>query len=622
MMKAVIYARVSGDDSKMATSSIEAQLSDGRKYAAEKGYNLVGEFAETPDRQTSGADWLPEIDKVVKLAQSGGYDVLIVHKVDRLARNRFKQMSIENNLEYVGVRVEYVNGQYADTPEGRLLKGMVSEFAEFEREIITERTKRGKYRSAMAGNVSVGGSRAPYGYDGAKVDGRRQLVINDEAAAVVRVIFDLYGNQGCTLYQVKEYLDERGIDKPGKGNNHKGQRKKNNRRGIDPGWSVGTLRVMLSNETYIGRWYYRKTKRVKVGDGKYKQIPRPKSEWLLVEVPAIIDDELFNKVQALRERNKRQKGKQRKHFYLLGGMITCGHCGVNVSGVTKVDKGRCYGYYKCNARHLPKKFGYRCDLPQFRVDDVDSAVWEWIRSILLNPEELRRALEGYRARQADSNSPLESMFEANQAKLDELENEKDRLIKAYSAGVLSLDEIAKQKTDLDKQIATLTGAIASLHAELKEKTFTAEEMETIESLAAQYREEVELADSDPRAKRDILQLLSVEVVLSVKDGKKWADVSCKLGEKSYAVNSNSSGSYGFAWPQNGSSRLDRPYTAPSQTARRTCSKPRYRAPFPLAQHRAKPPLSLQLASRNPNDGCKRDPHNLFPGGAASGRWPA
>ena len=377
-MKAVIYARVSGDDTKTATSSIDAQLADGRKYAADKGYSVVGEFAEAPDKKTSGADWLPEIDNLIKLAQAGGYDVLIVHKVDRLARNRFKHMSIENSLNYAGVRVEYVNGQYADSPEGRLLKGMVSEFAEYEREKITERLKSGKNRKVAAGNVVAGKIRAPYGYDATTVDGLKQLATNEYEAVIVRTIFDLYGNKGYTLYQLKEYLDDHRIEKPGKKGNYTGQKTNTNREAI-PGWSVGTISMILNSETYVGRWYYRKTKRTKVGEGKYKQVKRPRSEWLMVEVPAIVSEDLFNKVQTRRDRNKRQKRKHKKHLYILGGMITCGHCGLNVSGVTKVQNENSWGYYKCNARHLPKKFGFRCELPQFRVADVDSTVWEWIR---------------------------------------------------------------------------------------------------------------------------------------------------------------------------------------------------------------------------------------------------
>ena len=154
---------------------------------------------------------------------------------------------------------------------------------------------------------------------------------------------------------------------------------------------------------------------------------------------------------------------------------------------------------------------------------------------MLNSDKLRSALEGYKAQQEDDSSPLLNMLEANEAKLAELEAEKERLIKAYSAGVLTLDEIAKQKTDLDKQITALNGAIGSIHGEIQEKTFTAEEMETIEALAAQYREEVADVEDDPQAKRDIMQLLDVQIVLTVEDGDKWADVSCKLGKKYCAV---------------------------------------------------------------------------------------
>jgi DNA invertase Pin-like site-specific DNA recombinase len=131
--RAILYARVSGDDSKYTTSGIESQLKDCQKYANEKGYKIVGEFNEDADKKTSGAVWLPELQSVLTLAEQSFFDVFIVREVDRLARNRFKQMSVENKLESLGARVEYAIGRYEDTAEGRLLKGLMSEFAEFER---------------------------------------------------------------------------------------------------------------------------------------------------------------------------------------------------------------------------------------------------------------------------------------------------------------------------------------------------------------------------------------------------------------------------------------------------------------------------------------------------------
>ena len=72
--RAILYARVSNDDRKNATSSIDGQLSDGRKYASEQDYNVVAEFFEEPNKQTSGADWLPGIEEILKLARQQTFD--------------------------------------------------------------------------------------------------------------------------------------------------------------------------------------------------------------------------------------------------------------------------------------------------------------------------------------------------------------------------------------------------------------------------------------------------------------------------------------------------------------------------------------------------------------------
>lgn len=148
--RAVLYARVSGDDRKYATSGIDSQLADCRKYAENKGYQVISEHCETRDKQTSGAAWLPELDNIIKLAKQGHFNVLIVREIDRLARNRFKQLSTEIRLQSSGVSIEYVIGQFEDSAEGRLLKGLMSEFAEYEREKIRERTIRGIERSVRA----------------------------------------------------------------------------------------------------------------------------------------------------------------------------------------------------------------------------------------------------------------------------------------------------------------------------------------------------------------------------------------------------------------------------------------------------------------------------------------
>jgi site-specific DNA recombinase len=522
--RAVLYARVSNDDRKNATSSIESQLSDGRKYCKEKNYNIVAEFFEEPNKQTSGADWLPGIEEVLRLAKKQIFDVFICREIDRLARNRFKQLSIENTLSDYGVRVEYFKGQYENTPEGNLLKGMMGEFAEYERNKTRERTMRGKIRSVEAGNVTIGGSRPPYGYDLVKKNGRRVLVINEQEAAIVVLIFDMYVNQHFTLYTIADYLDRHYIPKPGRGV----KRKK-----VATVWSPSTVRDILSNEVYVGRWYYRKYERVKnPKTGKRsRDIMRPKSEWLMVEVPAIVNEEFFEAAQNRRETNKREKGKTKKHPYLLSGMGRCGHCGHGVTGATKTDKTGQWSYYICCARHHPKRYAYRCDdSTSFRRDIVEDVVWKWVKSILLDEDYLDQCLERYEQEYEDSKRPVLDMIKANRARLISLEQEKDRLIKGYRTGILALDEIAEQKTDIDRQITNIKKAITEIEGDLGPERLTSEDKDKIKGIAAKIRKGANLADERWDIKRELFETLHVQVSFIYQEGKRWADVSCVLDD--------------------------------------------------------------------------------------------
>jgi site-specific DNA recombinase len=556
--RAILYARVSGDDRKYATSGIESQLADCRRYAAERGYQVVNEVYETPDKVTSGADWLPELDRVLKLAQGGTFDVLVVREIDRLARNRFKQMSVEIQLEAYGARVEYVIGQFEESAEGRLLKGLMSEFAEYEREKIKERTTRGALRSVTAGNVTIGGSYAPYGYDLATVNGRRVLVVNETEAATVRLIFDLYANQGYSLYGVRDYLDAHHVPKPAKGNNHKARSKPSSAM-----WSIGTLNGILDNECYVGRWHYRKTKQVKdLTTGKHKSIARPREEWLLVNVPAIVPVADFEAAQAQRTENKRIKGHYRKYDYLLGGMLKCGHCGNSVSGMTKVHKGIGYGYYKCNAHHLPKKYGFKCDNAQYKVKAVDLAVWEYVKAVYTSPDMLNEALANYQAQQADAQRPQLDMIEATAARLADAEHEKARLVKAYASGVLTLDEIATTKTELDRRLNDLTQALAMLRAELPAAVLTTEDIDRIKSDAAELRQGMELSDNNPTIQRRILERLLVECRLVCVEGKRYVDVDSILGPARLPADYTTTGCSDSASTQSASSRGCRRCTVP------------------------------------------------------------
>lgn len=528
MKRAVLYARVSGDDRNNATSSIEGQLADCRAYAVERGYTMVGEYFEEPNKQTSGADWLPELDRILQLAPGKGFDVLVCRDVSRLARNRFKQLSTEIALQSYGVTVEYAVGRYEDSPEGRSLKGLVSEFAEYERERIRTLTHNGRLRSVAAGNVLVG-HRPPYGYRVESVDGKRTLVISEQEASIVRTIFDLYVNNLYSLQRICDYLDSYEVPRP---------------TGRSGAWSVGTVRNILINEAYTGKWRYRKTKRVT----KTRTQARPPEEWLEAAIPAVVSEELFAAVQLRREANKREQGRQRRRDYALAGMLTCAHCGKAVVGIARQER----RFYVCGARRdSVKRYGFRCNSGWTPAQDLEAAVWGWIRSLLLEPEKLRQAIEDYQTQQQEQIQPLLAMLESNQMRLNELEKEKARLIGACAKGVLSLDELAVQKTGLDKAIADLGQAIAMLRAEAEPNLPSAERIETIEAVAAELRDTLHQADNDLKKQREIYQLLTVQVTVRHENEQRWVTASCDLGNArlslEYTTTAGMNGSLRRSW---------------------------------------------------------------------------
>src|ERR1044071_9056876 len=102
-----------------------------------------------------------KLGQILDLARTRAFDVLVVHEIDRLSRNLAKQLVVEEELSRSGIRIEYVLGEYANTPEGNLMKHVRAVVAEYEREKIKERIERGKRLKVKAGSVMTNGTSRP-----------------------------------------------------------------------------------------------------------------------------------------------------------------------------------------------------------------------------------------------------------------------------------------------------------------------------------------------------------------------------------------------------------------------------------------------------------------------------
>lgn len=204
--KAVIYARVSGDDRPEEGRNLIGQLELCSRYAASKDYEIIAQLAED-ERGVSGADFdAPQLKRAIQMARQGKFDVLIVRQIDRLARNLAKQLTAESELTQAGVKIEYVLQNFADDRFGRFNKNIFASIAELEREEITARTNRGKRNKVKTGHV-VTAQNAPYGYKQVTIDdGKQMLEIEPDEAKVIALIFDWYINRGWSYRRIAAEL--------------------------------------------------------------------------------------------------------------------------------------------------------------------------------------------------------------------------------------------------------------------------------------------------------------------------------------------------------------------------------------------------------------------------------
>jgi site-specific DNA recombinase len=235
---------------------------------------------------------------------------------DRIAREVALQLIIVDELRRHGKRI-IINGRdYEENPENKLSLTMFGAFAEFERAKIMERSKRGKLHRLRSGQV-LGQGMSPYGYDYVSRTSTSfaSLLINEREAAVVRQIFEAFAG-GAAICGIARSLEAQGVTT------------RNGRRL----WDATHLKNILQRHTYAGTRYYNTVTTVtepsRNGSGKKRTtyVPKDKSEWIGVKVPAIVSPELFEKVQE-RLRQNRQRYVRPPVQHLLGNMLRCGECG-------------------------------------------------------------------------------------------------------------------------------------------------------------------------------------------------------------------------------------------------------------------------------------------------------
>lgn len=406
-MKAVIYARYSSDSQR--EESIEGQLRECTEYAERNGITILRSYidralsARTADR--------PEFQNMIKDSEQKLFDVVLIWKLDRFSRDRYDSAHYKRILKKNGVKVVSVKENISDGPEGIILESMLEGYAEYYSAELSEKIQRGQKENAL--KCKNNGGNTPLGYV-VGTDG--VLAVDPLTAPLVMEIFTLY-DSGESISEITASLNGRGLKtKKGKA------------------FKIGGVSLILKNRKYIGEY-------------QYGSVIIPKG------IPAIIDDDLFDRVQRRMAFNKKAPAKAKAtEEYLLTTKLFCGTCERLMAGEsgTSSTKGVKHYYYKCGG--AKRKLG--CKRKAVRKHWIERAAVLVTVQRVLQDDEISRIAEAIVALPEKEDTSLPAMRQ----QLTECEKAIDNMLNVIQMGVLTastkerLEKLEMQREELKLSI--------------------------------------------------------------------------------------------------------------------------------------------------------------------------
>ena len=495
MMRAGIYARVS-TEAQEARGTIGSQLEALRARVTAEGDELAAEF--TDDGYSGARLDRPGLDRLRDAAEAGRIEVIWCLSPDRLARSFAYQMLILDELARLGVAVCFTDSPPIDSdPQARLLVQVQGVIAEYERAKFAERDRRGKLYRARAGEVLS--RKVPYGYRRVPRGPARpaHLIVHEAEAAVVRRIFaDFTG--GASIRGIAQALARDRVPSPeGKA-----------------AWPLATVGRLLRNEAYVGRLYWNRTATsFDPALGRYRQRRRPPEEWVVIPIPAIVDEETFEAAaRAARDNTAFSPRRTEPGTFLLRRLARCGRCGIKLACHRARREYGLARYYLC-PHHDPVRAGgedRRCTERRIRADELDAFVFGQVQALLTRPGLLAA---GEAVVVAQALVPDDELLSAQLARLDRraqaAQAERRRLADLYQAGVIDAAELARRAAELQSRRQRLDDERQALITQRAELTAHNRLSQRIEAFAARALAGLDRLDFNGR--QQLLRLVLEDV---------------------------------------------------------------------------------------------------------------
>ena len=437
--RAVSYIRVSTREQAQRGGSEEgfslpAQREANKRKAQSMGALVVKEFADRGESARSANR--PELQKMLAyLKEDGGIDYVIVHKLDRLARNRADVVEINRAFEEAGVRLVSTSENIDQIPGGMLLHGIMSSIAEFYSRNLANEVIKGMGEKARNGGTL---GKAPLGYLNVRArdeNGRevRTIALDEERAPLIRLAFTEYATGQWTTKKLAAHLHSHGLTtvptahKPAKA------------------VSGAQLHRMLRHPYYKGTISFQGI--------EYPGAHEP-----------LVDEETWRHVQAMLD-SHRFGERERQHNHHLKTTVYCGLCGARLLVQnTRNSKGDLYPYFICAKRQRTHDYTFKAVL----IDVVEERMNDLYQTIQLSAAD-RTQIEHYLHDEL-------SQIEGDKAKAvrslttqrTNIEDRRRRLLHAHYEGAIPLDLLKEEQAKLTSELGQIERQLTAYQADAAE----------------------------------------------------------------------------------------------------------------------------------------------------------
>jgi site-specific DNA recombinase len=435
--RAIVYLRVStlGQASTNRDGeafSIAAQREACVRRIEDLGAAFVGEYIDAGESARS-AD-RPQLQAMLaRLASARDIDYVVVHKLDRLARDRGDDVQITLAIRKAGARLVSVAESIDETPSGMLVHGIMSTIAEFYSRNLATEILKGMDQKAKKGGLL---SRAPVGYlnvpsfDGLSSKPLRSIELDPERADLVRWAFEAYATGDYTLRQLTEALADRGLTT-----------RPTRKRPAAPLY-VQNVHRMLLNRVYVGL------------------VPWKGNEYPGRHEP-LVSVETFATVQAILHSRAMSREKPSTQGHYLRGSLFCARCGATMGFIRA--KGR-YEYFFCFGRHQNKG----CDLPYVSADVVESQVEAFYEPVQVSGETVLQFKDRIFEHMKSRLDGAEKLAGQARKRIVRLEAERRRLLQAHLAGAVPMDLLKEEQDRMTRELAQAGGELANTEMDWQE----------------------------------------------------------------------------------------------------------------------------------------------------------